>query len=115
LADAYDVLGDAGLRPVLDTELERVLSECPSCFGGATDPEGIFRPLVVGCFSRDRLAPVRMLCTASGCQPDRIRAALNEPPVDWQALASEYEAIATDAIAQLDAQLRTGPQLAVAA
>lgn len=115
LRDTYDVLDAAGLRPVLDVELERCLAACPACHGETSDPHGIYRPLIVGCYSRDREAPVRMLCTASGCQPDRIREALNAPPVDWQAIALEYEALAADALAQLDAHLRTDPHLAVAA
>lgn len=112
-----DVLAAAGLRPIIDEQLCSVLSDCPCCDAGAADPAGIYRPLVVGCFTREPGGPVR-LCCGSGCDPAAIRAALHAPRIDWEAVALAYRAIAGDALRQLDAALdgeRERTQLAVAA
>jgi hypothetical protein len=36
-----------GLRPIPDPVLDLVRADCPVCFAGSTDPQGLWRPLVV--------------------------------------------------------------------
>ena len=79
----------AGLRPILDPVMQTVLTECPACYAGASDPDGLWRPLLIACHGK----PVRMICRA-GCSTTTVERALREPPADWRATALQWEAIA---------------------
>jgi hypothetical protein len=51
-----------GLGPVIDPELGLVRSECPICWAGRTDPDGIWAPLHV-IVSKNRTI---IMCDACG-------------------------------------------------
>lgn len=97
LDDATVVLAHHKLAPVADARLEVVLSECPGCYAGLTDPLGLWRPLRVA----SRARTVRLIC-AVGCDADSIRDALQQPPPSaayWRAMAADAARIAHEALA----------------
>ncbi len=59
-------LRERGLAPIIDTELELVRAECPSCRAGARDPLGLYRPLAV--IPRGDIT--RFFCDACGRQTE---------------------------------------------
>lgn len=101
LGETFRVLAAAGLSPIADPALDRVLSDCPVCDAGATDPLGLFKPLIVGCSGT---GPVRLHC-AAGCAPGAIDVALASPSIPWEAVAAEWRDLALDAVAQLERAL----------
>jgi len=116
LRDARDVLATAGLRPIVDTKLCRVLADCPVCRVGGSDPLQIHRPLGVACWTARPEDPVRVLCW-SGCDPASIQQAITAPEPDWQAIAEAATATAEGAVAVLEAILAAShaePELAAA-
>jgi len=84
----------AGLRPITDPVLQTVLTDCPSCDAGGSDPYALWRPLVIACHK----PPVRLICRA-GCSTTAVERALREPPADWRATAVQWEAIARELLA----------------
>lgn len=104
LREVMAVMQTAGLRPIADPVICVVRADCPVCDAGTADPLGIHRPLEIGCWVSRPEHPVRLNCS-SGCDPAAIRRALQAPPVDWRALSAEYEALAADCLAALDAAL----------
>lgn len=104
LRDARRVLAAAGLRPVVDQDLCRVLSDCPVCRVGAIDPLGLHRPLVIGCWSARPEDPVRLQCW-SGCTPASVRQAITAPHPDWQAIAEAATRTAEAVVAVLEGTL----------
>lgn len=94
---AYDKLYAAGLRPLLDYELEVCRAECPSCGAGARDPDALFLPLAVCCHGHE---PV-VHCSA-GCPDHAIVAALEAGPMNWRALAEELFEVASRLAVMLD-------------
>ena len=61
----------AGLRPVIDTDLDLVRADCPDCRAGDRDPLGLWRPLAVMASELDG----RVISYCDGCSGVSFRLA----------------------------------------
>jgi len=64
LAAQYE---QAGLRPLIDEQMEMIVMDCPRCKAQDADPVGLYRPLRVVQRGKTRT----ILCTACGSRDEQ--------------------------------------------